>query len=185
MPEIEHMNNEVLNRVPAEFRPLLNLDHLTAWTAARQREHNDDHGTYEAARAMFQAVLRSQHVEGDGRWSAKRRARKVEKHLNRLVKASRDAAQASEGLRTAYADHVRTVQALPAQRAAKAEAKADRRGRVNDFTAKSLNKTVNAMTAKPEDDDEKGDETAGQSAAKRSGSQGVRGVNDLFDRKGA
>ncbi|MFF0170244.1 hypothetical protein [Streptomyces prasinus] len=184
MPEIEHMNDDVLNRVPAEFRPLLNLDHLTAWTAARQREHNDDHGTYEAARAMFQAVLRSQHVEGDGKWSARRRARKVEKHLNRLVKASRDAAQASEGLRTAYADHVRTVQALPAQRAAKAKAQADRRGRVNNFAMKSLNKTVGAMTARPEDDEASG-ETAGQSPGKGSGGRTVRGVNDLFDRKGA
>ncbi|MBD0844214.1 hypothetical protein [Streptomyces sp. TRM68416] len=185
MPEIEHMNNEVLNRVPAEFRPLLNLEHLTTWTLDRQREHNADHGDYEAARAMFQAVLRSQVVEGDGRWSARRRARKVEKHLDRLVKASRDAAQASEGLRTAYADHVRTVAALPGQRAAKAKAKADRRGQVNAFATKSLNKTVAAMTARPDSDTEEDGETTGQSAGKASGGRTVRGVNDLFDRKGA
>jgi len=184
VPEIEH-TNDVLNRVPAEFRPLLNLDHLTTWTLDRQREHNADHGDYEAARAMFQTVLRSQVVEGDGKWSARRRARKVEKHLNRLVKASRDAAHASEGLRTAYADHVRTVAALPGQRAAKAKAKADRRGQVNTFATKSLNKTVNTMTARPESDDEASGETAGQSAGKGSGGRTVRGVNDLFDRKGA
>lgn len=185
MPEIEHTNNEVLNRVPAEFRPLLNLDHLTTWTLDRQREHNADHADYEAARAMFQAVLRSQHVEGDGRWSAWWRARKVEKHLNALVRASRDQAQAAEGLRTAYADHVRSVAALPAQRAARTEAKALRRGRVNTFATKSLNKTVAAMVTRPDSDDEPSSETAGQTAAKESGRRTVRGVNDLFDRKGA
>ncbi|MFH9820246.1 hypothetical protein [Streptomyces sp. NPDC017230] len=185
MPEIEHINTEVLNRVPAEFRPLLNLDHLTTWTLDRQREHNADHGDYEAVRALFQTVLLSQHVEGDGKWAARRRARKVGKHLNRLVKASRDAAQASEGLRTAYADHVRTVQALPGQRAAKAKAKADRRGQVNAFATKSLNKTVAEMATRPDGDEESSEETAGQSVAKRSGGRTVRGVNDLFDRKGA
>lgn len=185
MPEIEHINNEVLNRVPAEFQPLLNLEHLTTWTLDRQREHNADHGDYEAVRALFQTVLLSQHVEGDGRWSAKRRARKVEKHLNRLVKASRDAARASEGLRTAYADHVRTVQALPGQRAAKAKAKADRRGQVNAFATKSLNKTVAAMATRPDSDKESSEETAGQSAAKASGGRTARGVNDLFESKGA
>ncbi|MFD8268497.1 hypothetical protein [Streptomyces althioticus] len=184
MPEIEHMNNEVLNRVPAEFRPLLNLDHLTTWTLDRQRVHNDDHSEYEAARAMFQAVLRSQHVEGDGRWAARRRARKVEKHLNRLVKGSREAARGAEGLRTAYADHVRTIQALPGQRAAKAQAKANRRDQVNTFATKSLNKTIGAMAARPDSDTEEG-ETAGQDAVKASGGRTVRGVNDLFDRKGA
>ncbi|WP_052433024.1 hypothetical protein [Streptacidiphilus carbonis] len=184
MSEIEHMNSEVLNRVPAEFRPLLNLEHLEAWTADRQREHGGDHGTYEVTRAMFQSVLRSQHVEGDGRWSARRRARKVEKHLNRLVRASRDAAQAAEGLRVTYADHIRTVQALPAQRAAKAVSKADRRGRVHTFAGASLNKTVGAMTARPGTSEEAGGETPGRGTDKGSG-RAVRGVNDLFDRKGA
>ncbi|OKI74963.1 hypothetical protein AMK11_35415 [Streptomyces sp. CB02414] len=179
------MNTEVLNRVPAEFRPLLNLDHLTTWTLDRQREHNADHGDYEAVRALFQTVLRSQYVEGDGRWSAWRRARRVEKHLNRMVKASRDAARGAEGLRTEYADHVRTVQALPGQRAAKAKAKADRRGQVNAFATKSLNKTVAAMATRPDGDEEASEETAGQNAAKGSGGRTVRGVNDLFDRKGA
>ncbi|MFI2764851.1 hypothetical protein ACH5A3_39480 [Streptomyces echinatus] len=185
MPEIEHMNNEVLNRVPAEFRPLLNLEHLTTWTLDRQREHNADHGDYEAVRALFQTVLRSQHVEGDGKWSARRRARKVERHLNRLVKASRDQAQAAEGLRTAYADHVRTVAALPGQRAAKAKAKADRRDQVGAFAKKSLNKTLGAMAPQPDSDTEENEETAGQSTAKASGGRTVRGVNDLFERKGA
>lgn len=186
MSEIEHTNNdEVLSRVPAEFRPLLNLDHLTTWTLDRQREHNADLSDYEAVRALFQTVLLSQHVEGDGRWAARRRARKVEKHLNRLVKGSREAARGAEGLRTAYADHVRTVAALPGQRAAKAKAKADRRGQVNTFATKSLNKTVAAMTARPDSDTEESGESAGQSAGKASGGRTVRGVNDLFDRRGA
>ncbi|CAM5435389.1 Alanine-rich protein OS=Streptomyces fumanus OX=67302 GN=GCM10018772_70380 PE=4 SV=1 [Streptomyces fumanus] len=181
MPEIEHMNNEVLNRVPAEFRPLLNLDHLTTWTLDRQRVHNDDHSEYEAARAMFQAVLRSQHVEGDGRWSALRRARKVEKHLNRLVKGSREAARGAEGLRTAYADYVRTIQALPGQRAAKAKAKADRRDQVNTFATKSLTVRRSARgRARPGSGTEVSSESAGQDAVAASG--GPRsGASRLFD----
>ncbi|MFE1075153.1 hypothetical protein ACFW5W_28540 [Streptomyces sp. NPDC058783] len=185
MPEIEHMNNEVPNRGPEDFRPLLNLDHLTTWTLDRQREHNADFGEYEAVRALFQSVLHSQVVEGDGRWSARRRARRVERHLNRLVKASQKAAKASEGLRIDYANHVRTMAALPGQRAAKAKAKADRRGQVNAFATKSLNKTVAAMTTKPDSDEESNEETAGQSAETGSGGRTVRGVNDLFKSKGA
>lgn len=184
MPEIEH-TNDVLNRVPAEFRPLLNLDHLTNWTLDRQREHNADLSAYEAAHAVFQSVLRSQHIDGDRKWSARWRARKVEKHLNRLVRASRDAASASEGLRTAYADHVRSVAALPAQRAEKAAAKADRRSKVNDFTAKSLNKTISSMASRPDGDEESSGETSGQGPGSAAAGRTVRGVNDLFDRRGA
>ncbi|MFC7871989.1 hypothetical protein ACFUS2_12685 [[Kitasatospora] papulosa] len=182
MSEIEM--NEALNRVPAEFRPLLNLDHLTTWTLDRQREHTADMSDYEAARAVFQAVLRSQHVAGDRWWSAKRRSRRVEKEWNRLVKASRDAASASESLRTTYADYVREVAALPAQRAEKLAAKQARRGRVNDFTAKSLHKTVSALSQR-EGEEETSTETAGQARDSAAAGRTVRGVNDLFDRRGA
>ncbi|RPK69987.1 hypothetical protein EES45_36315 [Streptomyces sp. ADI97-07] len=180
MSEIE---NNVLNRVPAEFRPLLNLDHLTNWTLDRQREHTADLSAYEAGRAVFQTVLRSQHIPGDRKWAARWRARKVEKHWNRLVKASRDSANASESLRIAYADHVRVVAALPAQRADKATAKEVRRGKVNDFTAKSLNKTVSNLAPQREGDEET--ETAGQARDSAAAGRTVRGVNDLFGRRGA
>ncbi|NGO48649.1 hypothetical protein G6048_43450 [Streptomyces sp. YC419] len=177
--------NDVLNRLPAEFRPLLNLEHLTGWTLDRQREHNADLSTYEGGRAVFQAVLRSQVVEGDRKWSARWRARKVEKQWNKLVKASRDAGNAAEALRTVYADHVREVAALPAQRARKAEVKAGRRGKVNAFAAKSMHKTAAAMTSRPDGGEEDGSETAGQSPDRPAADRTVRGVNDLFDRKGA
>jgi hypothetical protein len=177
--------NEVLNRVPAEFRPLLHLDHLTNWTLDRQREHHCDLSAYEAGRAVFQTVLRSQHVPGDRKWAARWRARKVEKHWNKLVKASRDSANAAESLRTAYADHVREVAALPAQRAQKAAAKADRRSTVGGFTGKSLHKTVSAMTPPREGDGAASTETAGQAGDSAAGGRTVRGVNDLFDRRGA
>lgn len=177
--------NEVLNRLPAELRPLLNLDHLTAWSLERQQEHNADLSTYEAGRAVFQTVLRSQHIEGDNKWSARRRARRVERQWNRLVKASRDQANASEALRVAYADHVREVAALPGQRAQKAAAKAGRRDRLNAATTKSLNKTAAAMTSRLSPDEESGDESAGQAPGPATG-RTVRGVNDLFnDRRGA
>ncbi|MFI0901846.1 hypothetical protein [Streptomyces sp. NPDC020983] len=185
MSEIDK-NDDVLNRVPAEFRPLLNLERLTAWSLERQQEHTADLSTYEAGRAVFQTVLRSQHVEGDNKWSARRRARRVERHWNRLVKASRDQASAAEALRVAYADHVREVAALPGQRAQKAAAKADRRGRLNAAATKSLNKTAAVMTSRSSSDAESSDESAGQTpgpAVNRT----VRGVNDLFDtgRRGA
>ncbi|WP_455355968.1 hypothetical protein [Streptomyces sp. SYSU K217416] len=184
MSEIENMN-EVLNRVPAEFRPLLNLDHLTNWTLDRQREHTADLSAYEAGRAVFQTVLRSQHIDGDRKWSARMRARRVEKQWNKLVKAARDSASASEALRTAYADHVREVAALPAQRAERAAAKADRRSKVNDFTAKSLHKTASVMAPRRDGDEDTSTETAGQGTGSAAVGRTVRGVNDLFDRRGA
>ncbi|MEU6946611.1 hypothetical protein ABZ957_15485 [Streptomyces sp. NPDC046316] len=176
-----------INRVdhlPADFRPLLNLERLSSWTLDRQREHTADLATYEATLATFQTALRSQHVAGDHKFAARWRARKVEKHLKTLVRTARDAAQASESLRTTYADHVRTVAALPAQREQKAMEKAARRQRGGELAAKSLNKTVEAMRpGRPEAPAE--GETAGQSAVSTPGTP-VRGISDLFGKqKGA
>lgn len=188
MSEIEHIDGEVLNRIPAEFRPLLNLEHLTAWTLDRQREHNTDLSAYEAGYAVFQTALRSQHIAGDRKFAARLRARKVEKHWKALVKSQRDAAQAAESLRLAYAEHVRETAALPAQRAAKAAvkaAKAGRRGTVGALAEKSLNKTLAAMAPRPADGGAGDGEAAGQTSAPASGARTIRGVNDLFDRKGA
>ncbi|MFL4496469.1 hypothetical protein ACJ6WD_35305 [Streptomyces sp. VTCC 41912] len=181
MSEIDHLKPEVINRVPEELQRLLNLQHLTTWTLDRQREHNDDLSTYEAARAAFQTALRSQHVKGDGRYAAWWRSRKVDKHMKDLVKASRDAARAAENLRLAYADHVRTVVALPAQRAEKALRKSERRQGVGAFAAKSMNKTRATLSSGSTQETE-GDETAGQAGARSS--KRLRGVNDLFE-KGA
>ncbi|MET8945444.1 hypothetical protein ABZX30_18125 [Streptomyces sp. NPDC004542] len=181
MSEIEHVSPEVINRVPAEFRPLLNLQHLTSWTVDRQREHNADLSAYEAARAAFQTALRSQTVEGDGKWSARWRARKVDKHMKALVKAAKDSAQAAESLRLAYADHVREIAALPAQRAEKAARKAARRQGVGEIAAKSLHKTRTAM-APSSAEEATGSESGGQPGA--AAPSRIRGVNDLFE-KGA
>ncbi|MFF2572707.1 hypothetical protein [Streptomyces sp. NPDC058084] len=173
-----------VNRLPADYRPLLNLEALSRWTLDRQREHTADLATYEATLATFETALRSQHVPGDGRWAARRRARKVEKHLKALVRASQNAAQAAQNVRTAYADHVRTVAALPAQREQKALDKAARRQRGGELAAQSLNRTAEAMRGGGRTEAPAEGETAGQSAA--GGAPGpVRGINDLFGKKGA
>ncbi|WP_414170907.1 hypothetical protein ACMATS_37905 (plasmid) [Streptoverticillium reticulum] len=189
MTEIEHVAEETLNRVPAEFRPLLNLDHLTTFTLDRQREHNNDVSGYEAGYVVFQIALRSQHIDGDHRFAARLRARKVEKHWRALVKASRDAAQAMESLRLAYADHVRVVQALPGERAQKKadreQKKASRRTSVNALAAKSLHKTAASMAPRPPEGEVTDGETGAHASDPAAGARVVRGVNDLFDRKGA
>ncbi|MEW1723876.1 hypothetical protein [Streptomyces sp. NPDC093109] len=182
MPEIEHVKQDVLNRVPAEFRPLLNLERLTAWTLDRQREHTADLSAYEAAHAAFDTALRSQYVDGDGKFAARWRARKVNRHWKTLARASRDAANASQQLRTAYADHVRTVAALPAQREQKALERAERRRWGGEIAAKSLHKTAAAM-ARPAQGEAQAGETAGQGPPAPAGAP-VRGIGDLF-KKGA
>ncbi|MDG5807895.1 hypothetical protein P9869_35665 [Streptomyces ossamyceticus] len=170
-----------------DLTPLLNLKVLSTWTLDRQGEHNHDLATYERAKATFQTALRSQHVEGDragwwGSWQRASRARKVLKPLDKLVKSQRDAAAAAEELRVAYADHVALVQALPAQRRQKAEAKANRRGAVGAVAAKSLHKTAMAMAPGKSEDDDSG-EAAGQTPAPAPAGQ-IRGINDLFRKTG-
>lgn len=137
--------SEINQRRELDYDRLLNLKALSAWTLDRQREHADDARAYEAALASFQANLRSQHVEGDGRLSAVWRSRKVEKRLKRLVRASQRAERAAEELRTAYASHVAHVAALPAQREAKALRKAGNRQAVAELTRESLHATASAF----------------------------------------
>lgn len=132
-----------INREP-DWDRLLNLKALSTWTLDRQREHASDRAAYEAALASFQAHLRSQVVEGDGRWSAARRSRKVERSLKALVKAARKSEKAAGELRTDYAAHVAHVAALPAQREAKALAKEGRRDTLRELTARSLHRTAQA-----------------------------------------
>lgn len=113
--------NEI-NRRDVDYAWLLDLDVLTAWTMDRQRVHHQDAAAYEEILATFQAALRSEVVEGDGRWSAARRARKVEKHLKAAIKAARAQEGAMEAFRLAAAAHKAHVQALPAQRVRAREA---------------------------------------------------------------
>lgn len=163
-----------INRRESDYDQLLNLKALTNWTLDRQGEHGEDARAYEAALASFQAALRSQHVEGDGRWAASRRSRKVERHLKALVKASRKAEQANEALRNAYAGHVAYVAALPAQREAKALKKGERRAALGAAAAKSLHKTAATAVSAPVD--QAVDAPAG----------GPRGIADLWQQqKGA
>lgn len=97
-----------INR-PEQYERLLALPAMTAWTAARQQEHAADAATYDAALAAPQSGLRSQHVAGDGRWSALLRARKVEKHLRTMAKAASSAGAGSGG----PAHHVRRTRRRP------------------------------------------------------------------------
>jgi hypothetical protein len=155
---------------------LLDLKALSAWTLDRQREHATDTDVYEAALASFQTYLRSQHVPGDGRLSAGRRARRVEKHLKALVNASKRAEAAARDLRNAYAAHVAHVAALPGQREAKALAKAGRRQMVGELAANSLHKTAATM-APPTPEQAPPQAPAPAPAA---GGQQPRGLNALW-----
>jgi hypothetical protein len=161
-----------------DYSRLQNLDVMTRWTVDRQQVHTTDTSEYIAALAAIQAFLRSQHVEGD-RWKAAvLRARRVEKHLKQLVKASQRAARAAEGLRTAYAEHTAMVTALPAARRDKAQNRALRRARrrqsVAALTARSLHETAATLGGAAE--------TAGEAAASPapSGTPEVRGIADLW-----
>ncbi|MFI9206411.1 hypothetical protein [Streptomyces sp. NPDC053048] len=181
---------DIVNSVTPDFRPLLDVDQLSRWTLDRQREHNTDTAHYEAALAAFQTALRKQRVDGDGRWSPVLRARKVEKHLKALVKASRQASAAAESLRTTYATHVALVEALPGERAKKdaekAAKKAHRRQAVGALAAKSLHKTTLAMAPHTPEDGQDGEAPGQPQPAAPPGGE-LRGINDLFGggRKGA
>lgn len=163
-----------INRREPDYDRLLNLKALSNWTYDRQVEHGEDARAYEAALASFQAHLRSQHVEGDGRRSAVRRSRKVEKHLKALVKASRQAERSAEAVRNSYATHVAHVAALPSERAVK---RGERRQAIEGMAAKSLHKTASSMGPAEETTEASGVQAPGD---------GPRGINDLWNRqKGA
>ncbi|MGW3091599.1 hypothetical protein [Streptomyces sp. NPDC001108] len=173
----EHTNTD-----PPHYERLLNLSAMTTWTASRQQEHAADAVSYASALAAMQAGLRSQGIDGDGRWDAARRSRRVEKHLKRMVRAARKQERAAEDLRNAYAAHVAHVTALPAQREAKRAAKELRKGPrqvVGEIAAKSLNKSASAFTQAE----------AGEAAPSETGSAAepkkaapARGVSDLWQR---
>lgn len=169
-----------LNTSP-QYERLLNLSAMTTWTSSRQQEHAADATAYTAALAAIQAGLRSEGINGDSRWDAARRSRRVEKHLKRMVRAAKKQERAAEDLRNAYAAHVAHVTALPQQRAAKAASKELRRGTrqtVGQLAAKSLNKSAAALT-------NAGGETAeavAPTAETKQPPAAARGVSDLWQR---
>ncbi|WP_329326695.1 hypothetical protein [Streptomyces sp. NBC_01689] len=170
-------NSPDINR-PEQYERLLALSAMTAWTASRQQEHAADAAAYDAALAAVQSGLRSQHVEGDGRWSAVLRARKVEKHLRTMAKAARQQERAAEALRTTYAGHVAHVAALPGQRDEKRQAKelrkAGGRQAIASVAAKSLHKTATAAARQQA--------TGGDAATPAAGPAPARGISDLWQR---
>ncbi|MEW2553677.1 hypothetical protein AB0957_18320 [Streptomyces zhihengii] len=169
--------SETTNSV-AQYERLLALPAMTTWTAARQQEHAADAAAYDAALAAIQAGLRSQYVDGDRRWSAARRSRKVERHLRTMAKAARKQAAAAEALRNDFAGHVALVAALPGQREAKRQAKELRKngGRqaVAQLAAKSLHKSASAAAAVPA--------APTETAAAAPSADQVRGIGDLWKR---
>ncbi|GAB2891704.1 hypothetical protein [Streptomyces mayteni] len=169
------MNDE---HAPAkvDYSRLLNLKSMNNWTLEVQQTASDDGKTFEGALASVQTHLRSQHIEGDNSRSAKRRARKVEKHLRRMAKAAQAISQSAEALRTTYADHVAEVAALPGQRQEKAARRAQRRGAAAEITARSLRTTAARATPREQ---ETGSESDGQVPP---ATEPLRSVNELFDR---
>ncbi|MFC8408611.1 hypothetical protein ACFUG9_34360 [Streptomyces griseoincarnatus] len=169
------MSTEINRR--DDYERLLDLDVLAAWTLDRQRVHHADAAAYEEVLALFQSALRSEVVEGDGRTSPQRRARKVEKHIRAAIKAARRQEAAMERFRLAAAAHKAHVQALPGQRAAKASRKAGARQALATGVSKSLHKSTTAFTP-----------DAGEAPAADPARPTARGINDLFgqqQRRGA
>ncbi|MFI9788993.1 hypothetical protein ACIHEI_36590 [Kitasatospora sp. NPDC051984] len=160
------------NRIDQYHRLFASLSAVTAWTLSRQQEHTADADEYDTALAALSTLLRSEHIEGDGRLSALLRARRVEKHVRKLREASREQARAAESLRNAFSAHAALVAALPQQRAAKAEAKALRKGgRASDGAdVKALHKSGPAAAPAP----------AAPAGPPRT--EPVRGIGDLWQR---
>jgi hypothetical protein len=158
----------------ADYERLLDLDVLSAWTLDRQRVHHADAAAYEEILAVFQAALRSEVVEGDGRLSAQRRARRVEKHIRAAIRAARRQESAMEKFRLAAAAHKAQVQALPAQRQARQLRRAGRREQIAALTAKSLHKSLEGAG---------GEDTAAQAAVGKGDQPAARGIADLFNQQ--
>ncbi|MFG2844202.1 hypothetical protein ACGF12_13670 [Kitasatospora sp. NPDC048296] len=74
-----------------------------------------------------QVELRGTHVEGDRPWDARVRAWRVERPLRELITSIENAVTAAEKVNFRRRKHDEKVAALPAQRAAKALEKANKR----------------------------------------------------------
>lgn len=116
-------------------------------TGAWRDQHLEDDRQYGQIADVVQSRLAQQKIDGDGRFSAGWRARKVAKHIRKMQKASRQAAAAAEGL---YGCFINEVVELPARRAAELERKDGRRQRLGIAAAqaaveKSLDKSTAAL----------------------------------------
>lgn len=160
----------------AFYEQLLVMTELTTFVNQRRDSHDEDTRVYQSFDAFLSGRLRSEHVDGDGFLSAWRRYHPVLKRSARVAKLSAQLSQELSGLVDAYADYQRIMQALPAQRAAKAERKAGRRGAVSELTAKSLHKSATAFAPAPAGTDQ-------QAAAEAAARPSVRGVGDLWEQQ--
>ena len=126
---------------------LLNPASFAEFAQARRKSHGTDHEVYDDLLAAIRAKYRTERVEGDGRFDAGRRSRRLEKHVKKLVKAAKVQYEALEALQLAHADHIAHVAALPEQRQAKALARAQRNAAIGELASKSLHKTAHALTS--------------------------------------
>lgn len=132
-----------------DMNQFFDKDGLRDITSTWRDQHIEDGRQYGQVADVVQRRLEQQSIDGDGAFSAKRRARKVSRQVRRMERHSRKAAAAAEGL---YATFVNEVVELPERRAKEIERKANRRERlgiaatVEAAAQKSLTKSAHAFT---------------------------------------
>ncbi|MFD5489488.1 hypothetical protein ACFWIV_28940 [Streptomyces virginiae] len=156
------------------YTRLLTVPAMTAYTADREATHAGDAHEYALLLAAVEGALGAQVVPGDGRWSAALRTRRVAKPLRKIVKHAKGQADGFSELRKVFAAHTAHVTALPGQRAEKAARSAERRASIGAAAAKALHKSATAAAPAP----------AAPAAEQQQGAQ-VRGITELWDRRGA
>jgi hypothetical protein len=136
-----------------DLNQLFDEEGLRNITGAWRDQHLEDDRQYGQIADVVQRRLEQQTIDGDSRFSAGRRARKVAKNLRKMQKASRKAAAAAEAL---YGCYVNEIVELPARRATALERKETRRQRLGiaasaaqASVAKSLDKSTAALHGTP------------------------------------
>ncbi|MFJ8727660.1 hypothetical protein [Streptomyces sp. NPDC093269] len=113
-------------------------------------QHMNDAREYGQMSDIIRSRLAQQHIEGDGRFSARRRARKVSKQVKRMERASQRAAAAAEAL---YASYLNEVVNLPKRREVEAARKQQKRQQraatAGQLIAKSLSKSTDSLNGSP------------------------------------
>lgn len=136
------------------------------------------HRETEAMRTILETLdvaIRSATVHGDGRFSARRRARRTLAPVRKALKGLETALGGMQAIPSSMADYTAQMEVLPAQRQAKAERRLARRDAVAELTGKSLHKTTTHFST--------GDGTAPEA---RSDGQGPQNIHDLWrDQRGA
>lgn len=119
-------------------------------TSAFRDQHIEDARQYGQLGDIIKSRLEQQTIDGDGRFSARRRARKVSRQVRRMERASRRAAAAAEALHGSY---VSQVVELPQRRELAATRKEERRQRrsvtAGQVVANSLQRSTNALNGLP------------------------------------